>query len=199
MRRFVIIGQRASASGDFRRDDIPSTSGRLDVLLRALRASLLVSHGLRTDTIGYLVLLGGPRAPRTLRFDGRAAKYLRPDERSLAITVQKALVAERPTSLAFQEHRPGIAIADGGLDVVIADAGDGPAYLLDERGADVRSAALDPASALVFVGDHLGFTDEDRARIDARGATPLSIGPVSVQADDAIAVFANELDRRQAR
>ena len=82
MRRFVVIGQTATASGDFSLEDLPSTSGRLDVLLRCVRAALLVSHGLRRDTVVYLVLLGGPLAPRTVRVDGAIATYVRPDERS---------------------------------------------------------------------------------------------------------------------
>ena len=90
-RRFVIVGQKATASPEFSLTDIPGTSGRLDVLLRCLRAALLVSHGLRRDTVVYLVLLGGPLAPRVLRVDGRHVRFIRPDERMLAITVQKAL------------------------------------------------------------------------------------------------------------
>src|SRR5260370_886010 len=64
VRRFVVIGQQASASNDFSLDDLPGSSGRLDVLLRCVRAALLVSHGLRRDVVVYLVLLGGRHAPR---------------------------------------------------------------------------------------------------------------------------------------
>src|SRR4051812_44596086 len=113
MRRFVVIGQRASASPDFSLLDLPSSSGRLDVLLRCLRAALLVSHGLRRDTVVYLVLLGGPRAPRALRVDGASARFLRPDERSLAILVQRSLAAE-VEGPGFVPVKPGIAVADGG-------------------------------------------------------------------------------------
>ena len=67
MRCFVVIGQKATASADFSLSDIPGTSCRLDVLLRCIRAALLLSHELRRDTVVYLVLQGGPRAPRTVR------------------------------------------------------------------------------------------------------------------------------------
>src|SRR3954468_10373902 len=96
MRRFVVIGQKAIASPDFSLTDLPGTSGRLDVLLRCLRAALLVSHGLRRDTIVYLVLLGGEGAPRVLRVDGSAIRFVRPDERALALLVQKALGRATP-------------------------------------------------------------------------------------------------------
>ena len=142
MRRFIVVGQKALASPEFSLDDLPGTSGRLDVLLRCLRAALLVSHGVRSDTVVYLVLLGGPRAPRTIRVDGRSAEYVRPDERSLAVTIEKALA--RPAgSNGFGSPVRGVAVAEGGVDAVIADLGPFTPYVLDERAEDVRGASLD--------------------------------------------------------
>jgi tRNA (pseudouridine54-N1)-methyltransferase len=195
MRRFIVIGQQATASGDFLLDDLPGTSGRLDVLLRCLRAALLVSHGVRRDTTAYLVFLGGARAPRTLRVEGAIAEYLRPDERSLANLVKKAL-ATGPSGPAFGVVRHGLAIADGGLDSVIADLGAVTPYVLEEGAADVRDGPLDTHAPAFFVGDHLGFDEATRARLRAIGATPIGIGPISVHADDAVAIVANEVDRR---
>jgi tRNA (pseudouridine54-N1)-methyltransferase len=198
MRRWVVIGRRASASPEFSLIDIAGTSGRLDVLLRCLRAALLVSHGLRRDTVVYLVLLGGDSAPRAMRVDGAAVRFVRPDERALATMVKKALATPREGS-GFVDVRPGIAIADGGLEVVLADLAPGAAYVLEEGATDVREARLDPASAIVFVGDHLGLDDEARAAIAAFGAAPIGVGPVSLHADDAITIACNELDRREHR
>jgi len=195
VRRFVIVGQRATASPEFLLDDIAGTSGRLDVLLRALRASLLVSHGLRRDTVTYLVLLGGERAPISLRFDGATAKFLRPEERSLATLVRKVL-AVPCESATFVDVRPGISMARGGLAAVVADLGEGPRYVLDEGAKDIRDVPLDDRNGVYFVGDHLGFDDATRAELAAMGAIPLGLGPMSVHAEDAVAVLANELDRR---
>ena len=202
MRRFVIIGQRATASPDFSLLDLPGTSGRLDVLLRCLRAALLVSHGLRRDTMVYLVLLGGPSAPRTLRIDGRFVRFVRPDERSLGGLVQKALLrtpCDDHAVAAFVEHRAGIALARGGLDAALADLGAMTPYVLEEGAPDVRGAELDPCDPVFFLGDHLGFDAPTRAALDAIGARPVGIGPVSVHADDAITILSNETDRRAAR
>jgi tRNA (pseudouridine54-N1)-methyltransferase len=188
MRRFAVIGQRATSSPTFLMRDVPGTSGRLDVLIRCLRAGLLVSHGLRRDTVLYLVLLGDMAT--TLRFTGSDAKYIRPDEHQLAILVKK-LLAWPCDSSSFVEMREGIALARGGIEVVLADAGPCARYVLDERGADVRSAELQP-DALFFVGDDRGFPEG--FAID--GAVPISVGPVSVQAEDAVVLIHNELDRR---
>ncbi len=198
MRRWVVIGQRASASADFSLIDLAGTSGRLDVLLRCLRSALLVSHGLRRDTIVYLVLLGGDRAPRTLRVDGAEVRFLRPDERSLATLVQKSLAAPCE-GVGFVSVRPGIAVAEGGLDVVLADVSPGPAYVLEKGAADLRTAPLDPRAPILFVGDHLGLDDASRATLTALGALPIGVGPISVHADDAITITSNELDRRASR
>jgi DNA adenine methylase len=198
MRRFVVIGQKASASGDFLIDDVPGTSGRLDVLLRCVRASLLVSHGLRRDAVVYLVLQGGPRAPRVVRVTGADAKFVRPDERSLAILVKKTLASEADASAeGFVEVRPGIALARGGLDAVLADVGASASYLLEEGAPDLRDMGdLAQGDATFFVGDHLGIDAAARERLVAAGARPVGLGPVSLHAEDAIAVVSSEMDRR---
>lgn len=201
-RRFVIIGQQATASPEFSLLDLPGTSGRLDVLLRCLRSALLVSHGVRRDTIVYLVLLGGPEAPRVLRIDGADIRFVRPDERALALLVQKALGRDLPSAEAgtFVTIRPGLARASGGLEAVIADLGASAAtvYVLEEEARDVREGAFESEDVVVFVGDNHGFDEASRARIEALGATPVGIGPLSLHADDAITVVSNEMDRRRA-
>jgi tRNA (pseudouridine54-N1)-methyltransferase len=196
MRRFVLLGQSAKSAPDFSLDDVPGTSGRLDVLLRCLRSALLVSHGLRRETLVYMVLYGGGlTAPRTVRIDGRIASYLRPDERTMAGRV-RAMLGTKAEGDAFDAERQGMAIADGGLDVVLRDLGGGARYVLDEDGDDIRDLELDLEDPVFFVGDHLGFDPSVRATLTAEGARPVRVGPVSLHADDAIAVVRNELDRR---
>jgi tRNA (pseudouridine54-N1)-methyltransferase len=202
IRRFVVIGQKAIASPDFSLLDIAGTSGRIDILLRCMRSALLVSHGLRRDTVVYLVLCGGEHAPRVLRVDGRHIRFVRPDERQLAILVQKALARVPPGSPPneFVEVRPGLAVASGGLDAVLGDLAPAPAapYVLEENALDVREAAFAASDVVVFVGDHNGFDEPTRARLASLGATAIGVGPVSLHADDAITVVCNELDRRDA-
>ncbi len=191
MRRFVVVCRTAIASADFSLDDLPGTSGRLDVPLRCIRAALLTSHGLRRDVKIDLVLLGGPKAPRVVRIDGASVKFLRPDERPLATLLKKALDAhDAIEGAAFTEVRPGIFIARGGLDLVLSESE--PTYVLDEAGSDVRTQRLAEHATFVL-GDQLGFDDETRARLGA--LAKISLGPVSVHSDDAVAILSNELDR----
>jgi tRNA (pseudouridine54-N1)-methyltransferase len=195
LRRFVLIGQTASASGDFSLENLPSSSGRLDALLRALRAALLVSHAVRTNACVYLVLRGGPKAPRVLRVDGARVKFLRPDERSLALLIKKTLDAAPPALSELTELRPGVDLRDGDLAELLSELADAPSYVLEEGGADVRTAAL-PEDAWFFLGDHQGFDAASRELLGARGAATLSVGPRSLHAEDVVTLLNNELDRR---
>jgi tRNA (pseudouridine54-N1)-methyltransferase len=197
MRRFIVLGQKAKASGDFLLADIPSTSGRLDVLLRALRAGLLISHGVRRDSQVYLVLLGEPERERVVRFSGAAARYLRPDERNLATTLKKALAVQVPDA-GFVAARPGIDVAAGGVSVLRSELGTSAVYVLEQGAPDVRTSVLDLQDSAFVLGDHLGIRDIDREFFLALGARPLSLGPTELYTEDAIAVLTNELDRRAA-
>jgi tRNA (pseudouridine54-N1)-methyltransferase len=194
VRSFVLIGQTALASGDFSLEDLPSSSGRLDVLLRCVRAALLISNGLRRDVRVYLVLRGGPAAPRVLRISGQSAKFLRPDERSLAILVKKTLAL--PSAPAtFTELRPGLSLCAGDLDVVLSDLDDAPRFVLHEQGTDIRERTFTGSAATFFIGDQLGFDADTLARFDALGYARLTLGPVSLHSDDVVSVVSNELDR----
>lgn len=195
MRRFVILGRTAKASAEFSLDDLPSSSGRLDVLLRCVRAALLTSHGLRPNVLVYLVLQGGPRAPRVVRLGGTGLQFVRPDERSLALLVQKALGRHVGGSAGFVEQKPGLAVADGGLDCVLADLREARCYVLEERAADLRDLRPVSGDLAFFIGDHLGFDEAARATLASYGAEPVSIGPLSLHSDDVVTVVSNELDR----
>jgi tRNA (pseudouridine54-N1)-methyltransferase len=201
MRRFVFLGQKATASPDFLLDDLPGTSGRLDVLLRCVRAATLLSHGLRRDVVVYLVLQGGPRAPRVLRISGADAKFIRPDERSLATLVKKVLASEDDApGEGFFEVKSGISLASGGLEAVLGDLAGATPYVLEEGAPDLRDdAELGGDDAAFFLGDHLGFDAETRARLSAAGARPVGVGPLSLHAEDVVTLVSNELDRREAR
>ena len=59
MRSFVVVGHKAVTSPNFSLEDIPGTSGRMDILCRCINAAFMLSHGIRKDVNVYLVLLGG--------------------------------------------------------------------------------------------------------------------------------------------
>ena len=199
MHRFSILGRTAVASSAFGLDDVPGTSGRLDVLARCIRAAMLTSHGVRRDVMLYLVLGGGgPLGPRTVRIDGRSAKYLRPDERSAVVRLRKSLDWPVVDGTFATSEYLGVAVANGGLECVLEDlAASSPRlYVLEQGAQDIRAERLDAScERAFFIGDHLGFDDASRVRLASCGATPLSVGPESLHAEDVVALVHNERDR----
>jgi tRNA (pseudouridine54-N1)-methyltransferase len=196
MRTFVIVGNTAHASAQVRLNDLPSTSGRLDVLTRCIRAALCISHGVRRDVRVYLVLLGD-RMPRTVRIEGRDARFIRPDERPLATLLLKAMARVESEHPTFVEQRSGIAVACAGLEVVLAElssgAGAPPLFLLEEGAPTPLPSAL--VDAVFFIGDHKGFDPSTRAALIDAGAQPLGLGAISLHSDDVVTVLHHVLDR----
>lgn len=87
----------------------------------------------------------------------------------------------------------------GGLAELLASIPDTSLRVaLDEAGEDLATSRLEGDDDVTFLlGDHLGLTD---AAIDLFAPTRrVSLGPVSVMAEDAIALAHNALDRAAAR
>lgn len=194
MRRFVVLGHRAASGPGFSLKDLGGTGGRIDILVRCVPAALLVSHGLREDVELYTVHLGPPDAPKVVRYESRTLKSLRPDERSTASLVERAL-GTPTTGPVWQESSAGISVAAIDLAELLGKL-PGALFVLEEDGEDVARAEV-PADATFVLGDHLGFTEEERALLRSRGARPVSLGPVSLQADQCVVVLHNHLDRRE--
>lgn len=194
-RSFIIIGGGAITSAEFLLEDMPSTSGRMDVLIRCVRAALLFSHGLRADTGVYLVLLGPPRAPITIYIRGSEAKYIRPDERSIATTIRKALATSEITE-GLSLIRNGLYIGVVGLqDIFESLSKESSIYVLDEGADDIRNRQKKLTNSVFVIGDHKGFSEEEWKVLANYPIQRLSVGPVSLHAEDVIALVHNELDR----
>jgi tRNA pseudouridine-54 N-methylase len=121
---------------------------------------------------------------------------VRPDERSLALLVQKALGRHAGGGAGFAEQKPGLSVADGGLECVLADLRGARCYVLEEGAADLRDLAPTGGDVAFFIGDHLGFDAATRATLASSGAESVGIGPVSLHSDDVVTIVSNELDRR---
>ena len=143
MRRFLILGHSAPIDPGFHLNDLPGGAGRLDVLCRAVGASLLVSHGIRSDVEILLLLRNEVR----IRIDGARVKRLNPDERSTAALIRRALA-------------------------VISDANDPEASTTADSGS-ASSGSADPADPGEGAGASGGaFSDGSAASGRADPASP---------------------------
>ena len=193
MRSFVVVGNLATTSPDFSLEDIPGTSGRIDILCRCINSAFVLSHGIRRDVAVYLIFRGGP-VPKTVHLRGSDLRHLNPDERTTAALLKKALALEADSN--WTKSTPGIFVRAGDLaDLEIYEEGN--TYYLREDGSDHRGMRW-PEDGTFVLGDHLGLSEEDEAFIAGLGAEVVSVGPKSLHADHCIVLINNELDRRDA-
>ena len=190
MTSFAIVGHLARTDGNFSLNDLPGTGGRMDELCRCVNSSLFLSHDLRRDTDCYLVLLGEPAGPKTIRFLGSDVRSLSPDERSAAALIKKALTI--PVGSEFREAAQGIYVRKGGLARLMSEHA---FAVLDEKGPDIRQAETLPDAFLL--SDHLNFTNEEELLLAA--CPRYSVGPVCLHANHAMTLVHNELDRRRCQ
>jgi len=187
MTAFAIIGHCARTDGSFTLNDLPGSGGRMDILCRCANASLFLSHDMRRDVDCYLVLLGAPSGPKTVKFSGASVRSLSPDERSAGALIKK--VIDVPCGSEFREAADGVSIRKGGLERLMKDL---PFAVLDETGIDIRTVQDLPGAYLL--SDHLNFTEAENELI--RECPRYSVGPKWLHADHTITVVHNELDRR---
>lgn len=193
MRTFIIVGHKATTSPNFSLEDIPGTSGRLDILCRSVTAAFVLSHGIRKDVRVYLVLLGG-EAAKTIQLKGDTLRHLNPDERTTAALLKKALAV--PATPQWSMSTSGIFVRLGGLPELLADLKDAKLIYLREDGADIGELAHSgPDGELAFIlGDHTGMTAEEESLIEGAGARIVSLGATSMHADHCIVILNWQLD-----
>lgn len=188
MRTFIVVGHMATTSPNFSLEDIPGTSGRLDILCRAVTAAFVLSHGIRKDVCIYLVLLGGD-VPKTIRLVGETLRHLNPDERTTAALLKKALAV--PAASLWAMSTSGIFVRTGGLIELLADMKDAKFIYLREDGVDI--CGLDASSlsgeAAFILGDHTGMTTGEEVLIEQAGAKVVSLGQTSLHADHCIVLL----------
>jgi tRNA (pseudouridine54-N1)-methyltransferase len=195
MRNFIIVGHKATTTPDFSLQDIPGTSGRLDILCRSVTAAFVLSHGIRKDVCVYLVLLGG-EVPKTIQLRGETLRHLNPDERTTAALLKKALAV--PATQEWAMSTSGIFVRTGGLAEVLADLKETELIYLREDGANIRDLDVGDLSeeAAFILGDHIGMTEEEESLIEQAGARVVSLGPTSLHADHCIILLNWFLDTK---
>ncbi len=158
MRRFAVVGHRAMSKGKLPLNDLAGGAGRMDVLIRALMAGLMTSHGLRSNTVVVLHLLGGPGPPRRVKFDGASLKGLHADERSIAGTISKVIATPLPPVGHWQPITAGISHSGGALETTLREWEGGHTVLLDadaprlwKAGAVLADQGKPDEQAITFV------------------------------------------------
>ena len=197
VRRFAVVGHRAMSKGKLPLNDLASGAGRMDVLIRALMAGLMTSHGLRKDSVVVLHLLGGPGPPRRIKFDGETLKGLHADERSIAGTIAKVIATPLPPIGHWQPITAGISHSGGGLDFTLKEWQEGTTVLLDADAPRLwmpKAMLLENGSASERTVNFVLSDDQPLGDVATGGVVLRSLGDQWLQGHMAIGVVHFLLD-----
>lgn len=224
-RRFVLFAHRVPPDGPILLNDLAGASGRIDVVARSVTSALLLSHGMRRDTV-VTILVGPPGATerKVLRLDGRRLQMLNPDERSTAGLLGKAL-GKGDAGRVWSESTPGLEVRYAPLLAAIEEActgpgnGDprvslsraapapppglhecpGPLVLLDERGeleAAGEAGRWAQEGAVIFVlSDHEDLSPLEVDALEAHHPIRATLGPTALQGHHCVTLVHWLLDR----
>ena len=194
-RRFAIIGHRAPSSGKINLNDLAGSSGRIDVLVRAVNTALFLSHGIRHDTEIILHLLGGPGPPRRICFIGETVRGLHPDERAIAGQIARALKEPVPAIGQKLELHSGFWHSGGTIDQTIAEwrKDDVSIFLLDVEGEKIGDIKEDNMEIGFILSDDQPLSESDLTAIDH--IPRLSLGNQWLQGHACISIIHHLLDQ----
>ncbi|MBU1049688.1 tRNA (pseudouridine(54)-N(1))-methyltransferase TrmY [Candidatus Bipolaricaulota bacterium] len=191
MRRFLILGHKASIEPDFSLNDLPGAAGRIDVLCRAIGASLFLSHGIRNDVETNLLLQDSVH----VRIHGQYVKRLNPDERSTAALIKHALKALAESSSDHEvRSTPGITVMRRSLpevlDVLLSE--NAVPIVLHEEGEPAEMFAF-PENPIFILSDHAEFSETDQLAL--ADFPRISLGAKALHTSQAITITHYLLDR----
>lgn len=193
MRRFLILGHKAPIEPDFTLNDLPGAAGRLDVLCRAIGATLFLSHGIRRDVETNLLLQNSVH----VRISGESVKRLNPDERSTAALIKHALNALADASKDEEvQSTPGIVVARRSLSNVIDGflREDAAPIVLHEEGESAETYSF-PDNPAFILSDHNEFTESDQLLL--ADLPRISLGAKALHTSQAITIAHYLLDQRE--
>ncbi len=193
VRGFLVIGNKAVTS-TFSLKDLAGSAGRMDIICRCVAQALLISHGIRRDCEIYLLLLGPPDPPKSIKFVGSEVRYLAPDERNVGGIIRKALSVK--CGMDWKISSPGVYVSKKGLEDLMKElSGRYEIVYLREDGVDIRDVACKLKNPLFVLGDHMGVREGEERIVLKYSKLLVSLSPISLQADQCIVIAHYELDR----
>ncbi|MFP4116189.1 MAG: tRNA (pseudouridine(54)-N(1))-methyltransferase TrmY [Candidatus Aenigmatarchaeota archaeon] len=195
MREFIVYSRKGRTSSDFTLKDLPGNGGRMDLNARCVISALWLSRDMRRDSRLILSMNGPPEPPLALAFDGKELERVSPDERNVAIWIQKALDEAKATKEEWKEVHSGIYLTRKSFQDLVKEREERKLYVLHESGKDIRGADFGETPVFVL-GDHIGLPKKEEGFVERFGAEKISLGPESYFCTHSITLVHNELDRR---
>jgi len=192
MRIFLVKASTACTSPIFNLKSLAGSSGRLDVIARALIASLRLRRGVRENVVFLSVLEGPPDPPKLLKVIGKEVREIPESE----VDVVRIFIR-----LFKGEHVEGFYLEDKGFKEVVLELLSSKrvaVYYLEKMGRDIREVELPHDKDLAFIlGDHIGLDSESEKFLEELKIPVISLGPKVYFTSHCITVVNEELDRRE--
>ena len=193
-RTFAIIGHRAQSSGKLNLNDLAGSSGRVDVLARAVNTGLFLSHGIRKDSEVILHLEGGPGPSRRIGFIGERIRGVHPDERAICGHLNKVLKHPITPIGVQQEINSGLWHSGGSIQHTISEwerAGT-TIYILDADGCEFSPELHNRDNIGFILSDDQAFAEKENEVM--KDFARVSLGKQWLQGHSCIAIIHHLLD-----
>lgn len=172
----------------------------VEYLAQIVIAALFVSKGHRPDVSLTMVMEDSKDFSRSLTLSGDSLGNLDGltegailGALAQSLSAARGLGKEQETTLGN-----GIHVSATSFERLVkprfAERG---VFLLDRKGEDIRRLPVD-ADSVFLLTDHVPMPRNLGKSLVRQGATPVSLGPVMLQASQCVSVVLNELDRRTA-
>lgn len=191
-KKFAIIGHKAPSNGELFLNDLPGLSGRMDVLARAINATLFLSHGIRHDSQIIVHLTGGDGPSRRVMFDGSELGGVRPDERSISGHIKSIIKTKLPPIGIWKNVSSGIYQSGGGIEITLKEWEEENVsiYVLDREGSNLQRKEHEKIGFLL--SDDIPFTVDEYNVISKY--EKISLGEKWLQGQSCITIIHHLID-----
>ena len=169
----------------------------VEILAHGLMNALFVAKSHRADVIVHLVLESSKDFSRTITFTAAEVGDLGGfGEQALLNSIARALDAARGLQKAAAVAvEAGVMVRALSFEHLVKELAESyPVYLLDRKGADIRTVEF-ASDACFLLTDHIPMPRKTLNSLKRLGATKISLGPRMLFASQCIVLIHNELDR----
>lgn len=198
MRTFVLRARRGPTAASRVTESIGDPI-HFEVVAHSLMNALFYSKHLREDVVFHVALEGASDPPKLITFKSSALGWLGGfHEAAMVAALEKVLAGS--VDLGREEVRAvdaGATVSRQSFEKLVRRlSGEGPVYILDRKGRDIRETPPD-RDATFLLTDHIPMQPNTRHLLKRLGVKPVSLGPRVLFASQCVTLLHNELDRAE--